>query len=162
MSNLNNEVQKAAELVVPQWIDASGNETNPIKLADFEGKFKVIFCFQDWCPGCHSVGFPSLQKMVTPLKDNENVVFLAIQTVFEGRDENTYEKIKLNQEKYNLNIPFGHDEGDANSNYISTVMRDFRTGGTPWFILIDQQNNVVFSDFHLNTDNTIAFLKTIK
>ncbi len=31
MSNLNNEVQKAAELVVPQWIDASGNETNPIK-----------------------------------------------------------------------------------------------------------------------------------
>lgn len=162
MPNLNNEIQKAAELIVPKWIDSSGNETKPIKLADFEGKFKVIYCFQHWCAGCHSVGFPSLQKMTNALLKNEKVVFFAIQTVFEGKNENTFEKIKETQEKYKLKIPFGHDEGSEKSNNISTIMRDFKTGGTPWFLFIDQNNNIVFSNFHLNTDAAIEYLKEIK
>ena len=57
-----------------------------IKLADFEGKFKVIYCFQSWCPGCHSAGLPNLKKMVNALQDNDKVAFLAVQTVFEGFD----------------------------------------------------------------------------
>ena len=42
------------ELDVKLWVDASGTISQPIKLADYGEKFKVVFCFQSWCPGCHS------------------------------------------------------------------------------------------------------------
>jgi len=53
----------------------------------------VIYGFQSWCPGCHSQGLPSLQKMVDALKDNKSVEFYAVQTVFEGEHANTKEKM---------------------------------------------------------------------
>jgi hypothetical protein len=33
--------------------------------------------------------------------------------------------------------------------------------GTPWFLFKDKHDNVVFSDFHLNPDTAIEFLKTL-
>ena len=152
---------KAPELLVDQWIDADGKTIEPIKLGDFDGKFVVLYCFQSWCPGCHSKGFPALQEMTKALKGNDKVVFLAIQTVFEGQEANTYDKLRETQEQYNLNIPFGHDPGDQTSFNISKTMYHYRTGGTPWFIFIDQNNHVVFNDFHLDVAKAIAFLKSI-
>jgi thiol-disulfide isomerase/thioredoxin len=164
---MNNDINygidgfKAHEFEVDHWVDAKGNNSKPIKLSDFEGKFKVIYCFQSWCPGCHSSGLPALQKMTKALKNNHKVAFLAIQTVFEGHHENTFDKIVEIQEKYGLEIPFGHDPGDEESHNRSRIMQHYKTGGTPWFIFIDQKNNVVFNDFHLNVEKAIAFLKTI-
>ena len=152
---------KAHEFEVDHWVDADGNTSKPIKLSDFEGKFKVIYCFQSWCPGCHSIGLPALQEMTKALKNNDNVRFLAIQTVFEGHHENTFDKIIEIQEEYGLKIPFGHDPGDEDSHNRSKIMQHYRTGGTPWFIFIDQKNNVVFNDFHLSVEKAIEFLKTI-
>ncbi|MFT6809669.1 MAG: hypothetical protein ACJA01_002907 [Saprospiraceae bacterium] len=37
-------------------------------------------------------------------------------------------------------------------------MYSYRSGGTPWFILIDQNDRVVFNDFHLNTEKAIELL----
>ena len=84
---------QAPELKVPIWIDSEGEKMNAVTLKDNEDKFKVIYCFQAWCPGCHSSGLPALQKMVEALKDNDKVAFLAIQTVFEGNHANTFEKV---------------------------------------------------------------------
>ena len=164
---MNNEIKygidgfKAHEFEVDHWVDANGKPTESINLSDYEGKFKVIYCFQSWCPGCHSRGLPALQEMIKALKNNDNVTFLAIQTVFEGHHENTFDKIMEIQEKYGLEIPFGHDPGDKSSNNRSKIMQHYRTGGTPWFIFIDQKNNVVFNDFHLNVEKAIEFLNTI-
>ncbi len=119
-----------------------------------------MYCFQHWCPGCHSKGLPDLQKMVNALESNSNVVFMAIQTVFEGHQDNTYQKIIETQKQYDLKIPFGHDAGDDGKSR-SKVMSNFQTGGTPWFIFIDKHDNIVFSDFHLNPDAAIEFLKTM-
>lgn len=161
MSNQAEEpLLRAPEFNVIQWIDSKGNKTNPIKLSDFKGKFKVIYCFQHWCPGCHSKGLPDLKKMVDALDVNKNVVFLAIQTVFEGHEDNTYDKIVDTQKRYALNIPFGHDAGDDNTSK-SNIMTNYKTGGTPWFIFIDKHDNVVYSDFHLNPVAAIEFLKTL-
>lgn len=147
---------KAPELRVEQWIDAKGNKLEqPIRLSDYKGKYKIIYCFQHWCPGCHSVGLPSLKKLVDAFQGNDKIVFLAVQTVFEGSHANTYDKILETQKKYGLKIPFGHDPGKRRS----SIMEDYRTGGTPWFIFIDQENNVVFADFHINVDGTIKYLK---
>jgi len=121
----------APELNVAQWVDKNGKKSTPITLADFAGKFKVLYCFQAWCPGCHSSGLPALQKMVTALKDNDKVVFLAIQTVFEGAHANTFERMLEIQKQYDLAIPFGHDEGEADTQNISSIMYNYRTGDTP-------------------------------
>ena len=160
MSNqvAQKQVFKAPEFGVKNWINSEGNKTEPIKLTDFKGKFKVVYCFQSWCPGCHSKGLPDLKKMVEALKNNENIAFLAVQTVFEGHHENTYEKMIATQKQYELEIPFGHDAGDDGKSR-SNIMTNYQTGGTPWFLLIDKHDNVVFSDFHLNAEATIEFLK---
>ena len=122
-------VFKAPEFNVNQWIDKKGNKTNPIKLADFKGQFKIVYCFQSWCPSCHSKGFPDLKKMVNSLDGNTKVVFLAIQTVFEGYDSNTFDKMVETQKKYALKIPFGHDAGDAGKS-IAKIMTNYQTRGT--------------------------------
>lgn len=161
---MSNQVEepllRAPEFNVKQWIDANGSKTKPIKLSGLKGKFKVLYCFQSWCPGCHSKGLPDLQKMVNALEGNDNVKFLAIQTVFEGHDSNTYEKLLETQKRYELKIPFGHDAGDDGKSR-SNIMTNYKTGGTPWFIFIDKHDNVVFSDFHLNPNAAIEFLKTL-
>jgi len=163
MSNKTEQAKvfKAPEFNVIKWIDANGNKTGQIKLSDFKGKFKIVYCFQSWCPGCHSKGLPDLKKMVDALSENKNIQFLAVQTVFEGHHENTYEKMLETQKKYDLKIPFGHDAGDDGKSH-SNIMKNYKTGGTPWFIFIDKHDNVVFSDFHLNPDAAIEFFKSLK
>ena len=153
--------QQAPELAVAQWIDGSGLESSEFKLSDYEGKFKVLYCFQAWCPGCHSRGLPSLQKMTKALEGSDKVVFAAIQTVFEGKGSNTFDRMVEIQKEYDLQIPFGHDVGAGTPRNISATMQQFRTGGTPWFIFIDETGKVVFNDYHLNTDKAIEYLKEL-
>jgi len=99
--------------------------------------------------------------MVNGLNGSDKVVFLAIQTVFEGHHTNTYEKMVETQKKYNLKIPFGHDAGNDGKSR-SNIMKNYQTGGTPWFIFIDQNDNVVFADFNINVEAAIEVLKSIK
>ncbi len=156
------EGQPAPELSTSiEWISGDGKAIDPIQLSDLEGKVKVIYGFQSWCPGCHSVGLPSLKKMVDALEGSDKVEFFAIQTVFEGSHSNTKDKLVETQERYGLDIPFGHDTGNSLSNNRSITMNDYRTGGTPWFIFIDQEGKVLFNDYHINVDKAIAYLKTI-
>jgi hypothetical protein len=153
-----NKIVKAKAIGVKHWIDKDGNKIPPIELSDLSGKFKIIFCFQNWCPGCHSNGFPTLKKLINGLQENNNIRFLAIQTVFEGHSQNTYDKIREAQIKYDLKIPFGHDAGNDDKS-VSNFMKNYKTGGTPWFVLIDKHDNIVFADFHLNPDAAIEILK---
>lgn len=89
--------------------------------------------------------------MTEALKDNDNVKFLAVQTVFEGASSNTYEKMLEVQKKYNLKF-LSDKTMETKLLEISILCIITRTGGTPWFIFIDQEDNVVFNDYHLNTD----------
>jgi len=149
---------KADDFGVEQWVDGNGQKISPLHLADFGNKMKVIFCFQSWCPGCHSIGFPSLIQLTNSFSNMmDSIVFLAIQTVFEGFNENTFESMLDAQKKYNLKIPFGHDAGN-NGFSTSNFMKIYQTGGTPWFVIIDRYDNVVFSDFHININGAVQYL----
>ncbi|MGB7335443.1 MAG: TlpA family protein disulfide reductase [Salaquimonas sp.] len=143
--------QKAPELRVSHWIDVDGNPlAKPLQLTDLGDDYKLIYCFQHWCPGCHSRGFPTLKYLHDNLKD-KGFGFAVIQTVFEGANVNTFDKLRANQEQYSLKIPFGHDTPPEGENY-PTFMEDYRSGGTPWFTLIDPLGNVVYADFRMDPE----------
>ncbi len=148
--------RQAPELRVQKWIDHDGNTIAPLLLSDIGTGPKILFAFQHWCPGCHRHGFPTLQKLHRALSP-KGVGFAVIQTVFEGADENTFEKLRVNQRKYNLPLAFGHDEPPIGQT-LPTFMEDYRMRGTPWFTVIDADGHIVFSDFHLDADTLIADL----
>ncbi|QFZ82909.1 hypothetical protein GFK26_09120 [Variovorax paradoxus] len=85
--------QAAPELGVTQWVDAAGQPLSHFGLSHMPGAFKLLFCFQDACPGCHSAGFPSLIKLVEGLRGSRMVSFAAVQTAFEDFEHNSYERI---------------------------------------------------------------------
>jgi len=139
---------------IPSWIDASGAPTT-LSLSEFRGKKIVLFCFQSWCPGCHKTGFPTLQYLTDRFGDKDDIVFLAIQTVFEGASANNINKLKKWQKKYKLKIPFGHDEGDGKS----YIVDRYNTGGTPWFIVINEDGKVIYNDYELSPQTAFKVLK---
>ena len=116
----------APELRVNDWIDADGKPMDkPLRLSDMKDGYKIIYCFQHWCPGCHSRGFPTLRFLHDKLKD-KGFDFAVIQTVFEGAETNTRDKLRINQEQYGLKMPFGHDTPPAGERY-PTFMEDYRS-----------------------------------
>ncbi|ODT31189.1 MAG: thiol-disulfide isomerase [Kaistia sp. SCN 65-12] len=147
---------QAPELRVPVWIDADGKPRAPLSLADLGPGYKILYCFQHWCPGCHSSGFPTLIRLVDALKD-KGFGFAVVQTVFEGSEENTVERLRETQQRYGLRLPFGHDPLREGGRY-PTLMEDYGTGGTPWFILIDPKGTVLFSNFHFDADHFLRAL----
>ena len=151
---------RAPELRVTQWIDAQGLARAPLTLAELGDGFKVIYCFQHWCAGCHSHGFPALVKLVDALSDagsGFSFGFAVVQTVFEGAEANTFERLRETQLRYGLELNFGHDSpAGSQGGMFPTVMQDYGTGGTPWFIVISPAGEVVFSDFQLDADRLIA------
>ncbi len=148
--------KKAPELRVQHWIGANGFGRQPLRLSDLGEGYKVLYCFQHWCPGCHSRGFPTLKRLVDSLEDL-GFGFAVIQTVFEGSDQNTADKLRDEQLRYGLQLPFGHDVPPDGERY-PTVMEDYRTAGTPWFIVIDPAGEVIFNDFQIEADRFIAAL----
>jgi len=140
---------KARELRVNDWIDEAGNVMEePLRLAGLGPGYKIIYCFQHWCAGCHSGGFPTLRRLHDDLKD-KGFGFAVVQTVFEGAEINTFDKLRVNQERYGLKIPFGHDVPATGERY-PTFMEDYRSGGTPWFTVIDPGGAIVHADFRLD------------
>ncbi len=149
--------KQAPELRVAQWIDAAGDAIAPLTLARLGTNLKVIYCFQHWCPGCHSAGFPTLQRLV-PALESLGAGFAVVQTVFEGFEQNTFDRLRETQLHYELDLPFGHD---AIAGRHPTIMEDYQTRGTPWFILINAEGEIVFNDFTLDADRLIENVELI-
>jgi len=150
------EGYKAPELELSGWTDQDGRPTE-FSIAQSKGKWVFLKCFQYWCPGCHSSGFPTLQAVQNEFGEHPNVAIAAVQTVFEGFTTNTAERVEQMRERYALSVPMAHDPGvpDISAPF---VMRHYRTGGTPWLILIDPSGTVVYNNFHVNQVKLIEFL----
>ena len=131
--------KEAPTLLDVAWIHTINDVTPTIK----KGKVHYLFFFQSWCPGCHSHGFPTLKKMK---KKFPEVNFIAVQTVFEGFSTNTKERAIADVQSFGLDIPVGHNGGAGKP---STLMRRYRSGGTPWTVVIDKKGIVRFNAFRL-------------
>lgn len=128
-----------------QWFNLPDG-MDALDIPDWRGKVVYLYCFQSWCPGCHSSGFPTLIELIKRYEEKEDVAFIAIQTVFEGFHTNTPGKAKSTAEKYVLTIPVAHSGLEKKR---SAIMRDYRTGGSPWTIIIGRNGKVRFNDFHI-------------
>ena len=140
-----------------RWIDGQGRPTGPLSLDELGGGHRILFFFQHACPGCHSHGFPTLARLVDHLS-GQDVRFAAIQTVFEDFDANGFERIAENQQRYGLSIPFGHAAPRPGSQ-VPAIMADYRTGGTPWFVGIAPDRQVLFDAFQLDAEALIGALR---
>lgn len=151
------EGHEAPEIALDYWIDADGKPGH-FSVLESRGKWVFLKCFQDWCPGCHRSGFPTLQAFSKRFHDHPKVAIAAIQTVFEGYQSNTVEDVRKLQLKYELPITMGHDPGDPENEKRPVTMREYFTGGTPWLILINPEGTVVFNHYHADPDKLIEFV----
>jgi peroxiredoxin len=159
MHNYGIQGQPAPELRVPEWLENTDGE---LKLADVTAPLIVLYNFQSWCPGCHSHGFPAIVALKNDLEERglgERVQFIAVQTVFEGHEENTAEKARESVARHGLtDIPLGQDSGHP-----PTIMEDYRTGGTPWTVLIGPDRTVLLNEFQIDAPQVgSAFAKVLE
>lgn len=143
---------------VTEWINLPEKKTT-LDIANFKGKVVYLFCFQSWCPGCHSSGFPTLRTMIDRFKDADDVAFVAVQTVFEGFSTNTRDRAWETAREYKLTIPVGHSGKDHRR---SVLMQRYRTGGTPWVVIIDKQGVVRFNGFRITPDRARKMIDELR
>ena len=107
------------------------------------------------------MGFPTLKKLTETFKGNDLVRFLGVQTVFEGYNFNTQDKLRKNQLKYVLNIPMAHAAGNPATREAPKIMRNYRSGGTPWVVIIDPAGNVAYNGFHIEVARAISLINQL-
>ena len=149
----------APEIQASSWIGPDGEPTT-FSMAEITGRWVYLKCFQSWCLGCHEHGFPTLARVSEAFAGDERVAFIGLQTVFEGFWTNTADKVRDIQQRYALHMKMGHDAGDPKGDHRPATMRRYRTGGTPWIVLIEPGGRVVHNGYHVDPDRVIAFLET--
>lgn len=151
------ETELAPELEVDYWIDQQG-KPGSFSIKESRGKWVFLKFFQNWCPGCHSSGFPTLKAFADKYGDHPDVAIAAVQTVFEGYSSNTVEAVRELQLRYELPIAMGHDQGTAEPKALPSTMKNYRSGGTPWLVLIAPDGKVRYNDFHVSRDSLIEYM----
>ena len=143
--------KKAPELDVDTWVHLpEGQAKGPTLHEEWKGKVVYLYFFQSWCPGCHSSGFPTLQKLKKEFSGNDGIRFATVQTVFEGFHTNTEKSAKEMVERYDLqDIPVGHS---GSRDKRSAIMQSFRTRGTPWTVLIGKDGLIRTEGFHVELE----------
>ena len=100
-----------------------------------------------------------MQAVQKKFKDDKDVAFVAIQTTFEGHSTNTAKRALETAQKYKLPIPVGHAQSDRGS---PQIMREFRSGGTPWVVIIDKEGVVRFNDFHVDAKQAEKYINILR
>jgi len=150
--------QEAPAWGVTEWLNLpEGRER--LDVGDFENKVIYLYGFQAWCPGCHRHGFPALKKIIGRYGDDPGVAIVAVQTTFEGFASNGLDDARRVADRYELSIPIGQS---GTRDEPSQLMARYRTGGTPWTIVIDREGVVRFNDFHIKPEAAFELIDRLK
>lgn len=146
--------ERAPRLGVKTWFNLPEGQTS-VDVSDYKGNVIYLYSFQSGCPGCHRYGFPTLTELIKHYAGNQQVAFVAVQTTFEGYGANTPEAARETAKRYGLTIPVGHSGARDEP---STLMQRYRTGGTPWTVIIDRDGVVRYNDFHIQPEAAIKLI----
>ena len=158
VKGIQGQKAPAWDVEVESWHQLPDGKTE-LDISDYKGKVLYLYFFQSWCPGCHERGFPTLQKLHSKFKDDKQVEFAVIQTTFEGHRINTSSKLAATAKKYELPVPFGQSRGQSGT---PDIMRKYRSGGTPWVVIIDKAGTVKFNDFHISSQDAAKLITSLK
>ena len=143
--------EKAPLINISTWYQLPEGKEK-IEITDYPDKIVVMLFFQHWCKASQERELPVLKNLVERYQDNDGIVFLAIQTAFEGFTENTPDKLKVTADKFGLKIPFGHN---IKAPEFPGISGTYKPGGTPWWVIIDRQGIVEYNGFILNEEEAI-------
>lgn len=150
----------APEFQTLKWYSGSHHqEIKPIYLKDYKGKVIYLHFFQSWCPGCLGDGLPMISKLSKIYEKDKLVKFLAIQTVFEGFQVNSEQKLRPIRKRFDLKIPMSHDDGNKKG---SLLMRKYKTRGTPWVVIISPKGKIIYTNFHIKIDQAKQLINFYK
>ncbi|MEZ5165017.1 MAG: hypothetical protein R2695_00500 [Acidimicrobiales bacterium] len=104
--------QPAPELAVDEWL---ANVDGTLNLADIEAPVVYLYCFQSWCPGCHSHGFPTMKAVHRSLPGERTRPPRGVRRRADGvrgHETNTAAAAVESVERHGLtDIALGHDSG---------------------------------------------------
>ncbi len=143
--------QKAPLLNVSTWINLPEGK-DKVEITDYKGKIIVLMFFQHWCRASQERELPVLENLAKKYEGNPEIVFLAVQTVFQGFIDNTPDKLPITAEKFHLKIPIGHALKTPDFPGVSGT---YKPGGTPWWVIIDREGIVEYNGFILNEEEAI-------
>ena len=150
--------EKAPSFGGIEWVQSFKDN---LDISDLKGKVVYIATFQDVCLYCHEFGLPALQELYGLYKGEKDIQFIAIQTAFEDTSENDIKSAKSVIQEYELEgIPVGNSKRDEYDRPI--FMDTYRTGGTPWVIIIDKDGIIQYSNFQINLDLAMAMISRFK
>ncbi len=123
-----------------------------VSLADYKGKVVVVDFWATWCGPCKA-SFPAMQKAVNKYKDNENVVFLFINTWQKEADKKKNAEDFIRQTKYTFHVLLDNE---------NKVVEAFKVSGIPTKFIIDGQGNIRFKVVGNETgDKAVESLSTM-
>lgn len=120
------------------------------EIEHFFGKPLLILIFSLGCPGCLGRAIPYANRIVYEKGDRINVI--GIHTNFEGIRIPDH-KFQSAREELHIRFPFYKDK-----NYDTTFL-NYGAGGTPHWILVDQNGIVVYSIFGSDPNNALLRLE---
>ncbi|WP_312338642.1 TlpA disulfide reductase family protein [Sphingobacterium sp.] len=137
-----------AEMVkkeAPQFslVDRSGNE---VSLAGLKGKVVVLDFWATWCGPC-KMSFPGMQAAVNKYANDQEVVFLFINTW--QKEENYKELVNnfINDNKYSFHVLY-----DEMKEKDKSVVSAYGVGGIPTKVVIDKDGFIRFQSSGSGSD----------
>ncbi|XSG85110.1 MAG: peroxiredoxin family protein [Methylohalobius sp. ZOD2] len=137
---------QAPELQIDTWLNGG-----PHELSSLRGKVVALHFFQMLCPGCVVHGMPQAQKLHDAFKEDPRIQVAAIHSVFEHHDVMTPEALRVFVSEFRYTLPIAIDRPDPEGS-IPRTMRAYGCRGTPTWILIDPEGEVVANLFGRPTD----------
>jgi hypothetical protein len=107
------------------------------------------------------VGLPTLKELTEAFEGNDRVVFLAIQTVFEGYQTNTPDKLRHNQLEYDVKIPMAHVSGQKRERGVPKIIEQYHLGGTLWTIIIGPAGTMVYNNYRIEEDQALQLITSL-
>ncbi|MGB1039353.1 MAG: peroxiredoxin family protein [Flavobacteriales bacterium] len=144
---MSNEFEIGNKL--PKWKIAPIIEGESIpEVSDYIGRPFIIVFFSLNCPGCLGRAIPFANRIV--FENEEYINVIGIHTHFEG-PETTTKRLLDAKEEFFIRFPYYKDTGFA------ATFHSFKAGGTPHWIVVDEQGIIKESVF--GSDPNRALLK---
>ncbi len=100
-----------------------------VKISSLKGKVVFINFWATWCPPCR-VEMPTIDKLYSQFKDNEDIVFLIVDA------DNKYAKSKQYLADNDLDLPLFVPSGN--------IPYDYFSGALPTTVMINKKGEIVF------------------